>query len=89
MGAGREGVSLACAGRVGGRVPVGGPMEDWMNLERLRVEGVPMVCLNGALDKVPEKRRRLGSSRLLSAPLCPSRPISAFGQLRLAPAATR
>mmetsp|Transcript_1879 Transcript_1879/g.5343 ORF Transcript_1879/g.5343 Transcript_1879/m.5343 type:complete len:155 (-) Transcript_1879:103-567(-) len=30
----------------------GGPMEDWMNLERLRVEGVPMVCLNGALDKV-------------------------------------
>ena len=48
-----------------------------MNLERLRVEGVPMVCLNGALDKVPEKRRRLGSSRLLSAPLCPSRLLSA------------
>ena len=30
----------------------GGPMEDWLNLERLRVEGVPMLCLNGALDKV-------------------------------------
>ena len=47
-----------------------------MNLERLRVEGVPMVCLNGALDKVPEKRggsAHLGSSRLLSAHLCPPR----------------
>mmetsp|Transcript_44814 Transcript_44814/g.117555 ORF Transcript_44814/g.117555 Transcript_44814/m.117555 type:complete len:300 (+) Transcript_44814:3-902(+) len=30
----------------------GGPMEDWLNLELLRTEGTPMVCLNGALDKV-------------------------------------
>ena len=30
----------------------GGPMEDWLNLERLQVPGTPMVCLNGALDKV-------------------------------------
>ena len=32
----------------------GGPMEDWMNLELLheRGVGVPMVCVNGALDKV-------------------------------------
>jgi hypothetical protein len=30
----------------------GGPMEDWLNLEFLQQEGVPMVCLNGALDKV-------------------------------------
>ena len=57
-----------------------------MNLERLRVEGVPMVCLNGALDKVPEKRRRLGSSRLLSAPLGSSLPLSAH--LCLRPAST-
>ena len=30
----------------------GGPMEDWLNLELLRQEGTPMLCLNGALDKV-------------------------------------
>jgi hypothetical protein len=30
----------------------GGPMEDWLNMERLRVNGTPMLCLNGALDKV-------------------------------------
>jgi hypothetical protein len=30
----------------------GGPMEDWLNLEILRHPGTPMVCLNGALDKV-------------------------------------
>ena len=30
----------------------GGPMEDWLNLELLRKEGTPMICLNGALDKV-------------------------------------
>lgn len=30
----------------------GGPMEDWLNLERLKQAGVPMVCLNGGLDKV-------------------------------------
>eukprot|EP00967_Tisochrysis_lutea_P116124 scaffold186645_cov35-Tisochrysis_lutea.AAC.1 len=30
----------------------GGPMEDWLNLEILREPGVPMICLNGALDKV-------------------------------------
>ena len=30
----------------------GGPMEDWLNLEILRESGTPMVCLNGALDKV-------------------------------------
>lgn len=30
----------------------GGPMEDWLNLELLRREGTPMLCLNGALDKV-------------------------------------
>lgn len=29
-----------------------GPMEDWMNMERLKSDGVPMVCFNGALDKV-------------------------------------
>ena len=27
-------------------------MEDWLNLELLRREGTPMLCLNGALDKV-------------------------------------
>jgi len=27
-------------------------MEDWLNLEILRHPGTPMVCLNGALDKV-------------------------------------
>ena len=27
-------------------------MEDWLNLERLRQPGTPMVCVNGALDKV-------------------------------------
>ena len=27
-------------------------MEDWLNLELLQREGIPMVCLNGALDKV-------------------------------------
>ena len=30
----------------------GGPMEDWLNLELLRTDGVPLVCVNGALDKV-------------------------------------
>ena len=30
----------------------GGPMEDWLNLELLREEGVPMLTVNGALDKV-------------------------------------
>jgi len=30
----------------------GGPMEDWLNLERLKQAGTPMICLNGALDKV-------------------------------------
>lgn len=30
----------------------GGPMEDWLNLELLRQEGTPMLCVNGALDKV-------------------------------------
>ena len=30
----------------------GGPMEDWLNLELLRREGTPMLCVNGALDKV-------------------------------------
>jgi len=30
----------------------GGPMEDWLNLELLRQPGTPMLCLNGALDKV-------------------------------------
>lgn len=30
----------------------GGPMEDWLNLELLRKESTPMVCINGALDKV-------------------------------------
>jgi len=30
----------------------GGPMEDWLNLELLRQEGTPMLCLNGAIDKV-------------------------------------
>jgi hypothetical protein len=30
----------------------GGPMEDWLNLEILRHPGTPMVCVNGALDKV-------------------------------------
>merc|ERR1712129_296342 len=30
----------------------GGPIEDWLNLELLRKDGTPMVCLNGALDKV-------------------------------------
>jgi len=30
----------------------GGPMEDWLNLERLRQPSTPMLCLNGALDKV-------------------------------------
>eukprot|EP00965_Chrysotila_dentata_P208761 6184887-Pleurochrysis_carterae.AAC.2 len=30
----------------------GGPMEDWMNLEKLYQPSVPMVILNGALDKV-------------------------------------
>ena len=27
-------------------------MEDWLNLELLRTDGVPLVCVNGALDKV-------------------------------------
>ena len=27
-------------------------MEDWLNLELLHQEGTPMLCLNGALDKV-------------------------------------
>ena len=27
-------------------------MEDWLNLERLQTDGCPMVCLNGAIDKV-------------------------------------
>ncbi|KAL1496080.1 hypothetical protein AB1Y20_014707 [Prymnesium parvum] len=30
----------------------GGPMEDWLNVELLYREGTPIVCLNGALDKV-------------------------------------
>ena len=30
----------------------GGPMEDWLNLELLKRDGTPMLCLNGALDKV-------------------------------------
>ncbi len=30
----------------------GGPFEDWLNMEVLRTEGVPMVALNGALDKL-------------------------------------
>ena len=30
----------------------GGPMEDWLNLEILQRDGCPMVCVNGALDKV-------------------------------------
>ena len=30
----------------------GGPMEDWLNLELLQKDGTPLVCLNGALDKV-------------------------------------
>ena len=30
----------------------GGPMEDWLNLELLQQAGTPMLCLNGALDKV-------------------------------------
>ena len=30
----------------------GGPMEDWLNLERLETPGTPMLCVNGALDKV-------------------------------------
>ena len=30
----------------------GGPMEDWLNLERLKQQDVPMICVNGALDKV-------------------------------------
>lgn len=30
----------------------GGPMEDWLNVELLKRDGIPLVCLNGALDKV-------------------------------------
>jgi hypothetical protein len=30
----------------------GGPIEDWLNLELLRKDSTPMVCVNGALDKV-------------------------------------
>ena len=30
----------------------GGPIEDWLNLELLQKDSTPMVCLNGALDKV-------------------------------------
>jgi len=29
-----------------------GPIEDWLNMEKLKVDGTPMICLNGALDKV-------------------------------------
>lgn len=30
----------------------GGPIEDWLNLELLKRNDTPLVCLNGALDKV-------------------------------------
>jgi len=30
----------------------GGPMEDWLNLELLQRDETPLICLNGALDKV-------------------------------------
>ena len=30
----------------------GGPMEDWLDLELLRQPSTPMLCLNGAIDKV-------------------------------------
>lgn len=30
----------------------GGPLEDWMNLEKLQVDGSPMVVVNGAFDKL-------------------------------------
>jgi hypothetical protein len=30
----------------------GGPMEDWLNLELLKRDETPLICLNGALDKV-------------------------------------
>lgn len=62
----------------------GGPMEDWLNLEILRHPGTPMVCLNGALDKVTSGyysdllNPKLGEcaarffSQCARAPSCPS-----------------